>query len=205
MADFGHAPNGMSPGRGERVISRRRPIERVVRRLPLFGWLVAVWLLLWGTYDVGTVVFGVLVALLVMWIFPAPPIATDIRLRPLGAGYLVLLLAWDLVASTARVAWQAVRHRGRARAAIVAVPLVTDSDHLMAMVANAVSLAPGKFVMQIDRVNRVCYVYELGVAAAGVDAVRRDVLGWERRVVRAVGTAAQVESVERMWRSERAR
>ncbi|WP_192827173.1 Na+/H+ antiporter subunit E [Actinopolyspora erythraea] len=187
---------------GEHVVSRRHPFGRAVRRLPLLGWLVLVWLLLWGTYDAGTVFFGVLVGILVIGFFPAPPIATDIRLRPFRAGQLVLFLAWDLVVSTVRVAWEAVLRGPRARASIVAVTLVTDSDHLMAMVANAVSLAPGNFVLQIDRANRICYVYALGAGEHATERVRREVLGWERRVVRAVGTAEQVRMVDRNHRSE---
>ncbi|SFE28515.1 multicomponent Na+:H+ antiporter subunit E [Actinopolyspora alba] len=189
------------PG-GEHVVSRRHPIGRAVRRLPLLVWLVLVWLLLWGTYDLGTVCFGIVVGLLVIGFFPAPPIATDIRLRPLRAGQLVLFLAWDLVVSTGRVAFEAVVRGPRVRASIVAVTLVTDSDHLMAMVANAVSLAPGNFVLQIDRANRICYVYALGAGAHATDRVRREVLGWERRVVRAVGTGEQVRMVDRNHRSE---
>lgn len=168
----------------------------------MLGWLVLVWLLLWGTYDPGTAFFGIVVGVLVIWFFPAPPIATDIRLRPLRLGQLVLFLAWDLVVSTGRVAFEAIVRGPRVRASIVAVTLVTDSDHLMAMVANAVSLAPGNFVLQIDRANRICYVYALGAGEHATERVRREVLGWERRVVHAVGTGEQVRMVDRNHRSE---
>lgn len=181
-------------------MSRRRPLARLVRRLPLVAWLVLVWVLLWGTYDVGTVFFGVVVAVLVVTVFPAPPIATNIVPRPLRIAQLVLFLAWDLVISTARVAWQALREGPRARAGIVGVTLVTDSDHLTAMVANAVSLAPGTFVLQIDRANRICYVYQLGIREGDAESVRRAVLAWERRVVRAVGSSEEVAMVGRAER-----
>ncbi|SDQ87465.1 MULTISPECIES: Na+/H+ antiporter subunit E [Actinopolyspora] len=201
MAD--HARKRRSPRRrGEHVVSRKHPFGRLVRRIPLLVWLVLVWLLLWGTYDPGTAFFGVLVGVLVIASFPAPPIATDIRMRPLRLVQLLGALAWDLVASTVRVSWHAVVQGPRARAAIVAVTLITDSDHLMAMVANAVSLAPGNFVLQLDRGNRICYVYALGCHADPSARVRGEVLAWERRVVRAVGTAEQVRMVERGYRGE---
>ncbi|GAB3295859.1 Na+/H+ antiporter subunit E [Parasphingorhabdus pacifica] len=183
----------MSP---ERSVSSHRPFARIVRRLPLLIWLALVWVMLWGTFDIGTLFFGVLVALLVTTVFPVPPIVTAIVVHPLPLLGLALYLAWDLLVSTLRVSWQAVRYGPRVKAAIVAVTMANDSDHLIAMVANAVSLAPGKFVLQIDRVNRICYVYTLGMGQDDVESVRRDVLLLEDKVVRAVGSHAEVAAIK---------
>ena len=57
---------------------------RLLRRLPLICWLTLVWILLWGTFDVGTVLFGLLVAVLVSTVFPLPPVATNIVVRPVA-------------------------------------------------------------------------------------------------------------------------
>ncbi|GAA2781203.1 Na+/H+ antiporter subunit E [Saccharopolyspora taberi] len=174
----------------------------MIRKLPLVGWLTVVWVMLWGTLDPGTVFFGVVVALLVIVLFPMPSITTNIVVRPLRVLNLALYLAWDLLISTLRVAWQAVRHGPGTRAGIVAVTMLTDSDHLVAMTANAISLAPGKFVMQIDRANRICYVYALGMRAEDAETVRRETLRLEAKVVRAVGSAADVALVEAHRRGE---
>ncbi|MBA8826868.1 multicomponent Na+:H+ antiporter subunit E [Saccharopolyspora lacisalsi] len=178
---------------GERVVSRRRPWwSRVARKLPLLLWLTLVWGLLWGTYDAGTVFFGVLVSVLVMSVFPVPSISTDLALRPLRVVELVAYLAWDMASSTLRVSWQALRHGPRIRAGIVEVTLRIDSDHLIALLANGLSLAPGKFVLQIDRPNRICYVYTLGMITDPA-TIRSEVLALERRVVRAFGSAGERE------------
>lgn len=177
-----------------------RLARRTLRRLPLVLWLTAVWILLWGTLDLGTLVFGLLVALLVTTMFPLPSVTTHMVARPLPLLWLIAYLASDLVISTIRVSWQAIRYGPRTTAGIVQVTLLTDSDHLTAMVANAVSLAPGKFVMQIDRAHRICYVYALGMRAGGEETVRRDVLALERRIVRAVGSARELEIVDRVAR-----
>ena len=169
----------------------------MLRRIPLVIWLTLVWVMLWGTFDAGTVFFGVVVALLISTLFPSPVIRTNIVPRPLGLVRLVLYLAVDLIASTVRVSWQSVRYGKAATSAIVEVELLTDSDHITAMVANAVSLAPGNFMLQIDRVNRVCYVYSLGVTEERVERVRADVLRMEDRVVRAVGSASDLALLER--------
>lgn len=167
--------------------------QRLARRLPLICWLTVVWVLLWGTFDAGTVFFGVLVAVLVTVLFPLPVIRTGMVVRPLPLLRLIGYLASDLVSSTIRVAWQALRFGPNATASIVAAHLRTDSDYLTAMIASAISLSPGQSVLQIDRVNRICYVYVL--CADDDAAVRRDVSRLERFVVRALGSAHQRELV----------
>ncbi|MGW1680731.1 Na+/H+ antiporter subunit E [Saccharopolyspora sp. NPDC002376] len=167
----------------------------MVRRLPLVIWLTVVWVMLWGTFDLGTLFFGLVVAVFVATLFPPPTINTNMSVRPLSLLKLITYLAWDLVISTARVSWQAVTRGPNVTAGIVAVTLRTDSDHITAMVANALSLAPGKFVLQIDRVNRICYVYALGMHVEDAEPVRQEVLALERRVVRAVGSANDVALV----------
>ncbi|SFS41118.1 Na+/H+ antiporter subunit E [Saccharopolyspora flava] len=176
---------------GERMTRRRR----FVRRLPLVCWLTVVWVLLWGSFDLGTLFFGVLVALLVTSLFPLPMIRTGMVLRPLPLLRLAAYLAWDLVISTIRVAWQAVAHRRGTTAGIVATTLHADSDHLIAIVASAVSLAPGKFVLQIDRAELTCYVYAMGMRPGDEESVRREVRFLERLVVEAVGSTAQRDLV----------
>jgi multicomponent Na+:H+ antiporter subunit E len=171
------------------------------RRLPLVAWLTLIWVMLWGTVDLGTLLFGAIVAIVVTTVFPLPPITTNIVVRPLHLLHLTAFLAWDLLISTLRVSWQALRYGRNARAGIVAVTMMTDSDHLTAMVANAVSLAPGKFVMQIDRANRICYVYALGMREGDAEPVRRDVLNLEERVVRAVGSRGEVAMVDARGRA----
>lgn len=172
-------------------------LSRLARRLPLVLWLTVVWILLWGTLDLGTLVFGVLVAVLITALFPPPPVFTNIVVRPVSLVQLIGYLAWDLVVSTLRVSWQALRHRGDTKAGIVAVTLLTDSDHLTAMIANGISLAPGKFVLQVDREHAICYVYVLGMRPGEDASVRREVLALEARVVRAVGSAQEVALVDR--------
>lgn len=180
----------------ERVVSERKPTQRLIRRLPLLFWLTLVWVMLWGRIDVGTVLFGLVVAMLVTTVFPLPPITTNIFIRPLRIIELAVYLAWDLVVSTFKVAWQAVWHGHNTKAAIVAVPLSTDSDHIIAITSNAVSLAPGTFVMQIDRARLICYVYQLGMRVEDAESVRRHVLALEARVVRAVGSVADIDALQ---------
>ena len=45
------------------AFTRRR---RLLARLPMVAWLTLVWVLLWGTFDIGTFFFGLVVAVLVV-------------------------------------------------------------------------------------------------------------------------------------------
>ncbi len=173
-----------------------RRLNRLVRRLPILVWLTLVWVLLWGTFSLKTLVFGLVVAFAITVLFPMPTSSSPLGVRPVRIASLVAYVAWDLFTSTLRVSWQAVRYGPRVKAGIVAVRTLTDSDYLTAVLSNAISLAPGKFVIQIDRGTRTCYVYSLGMVGDEREAVREEVLHLETRIVRALGTSDEVAVVD---------
>ena len=104
-------------------------------------------------------------------------------------GFLVALVRGSLI-----VAWQAIDRRRLPGTAIVAVPLRTDDDLIMTHTAVTASLIPGSFVVDADRDRRILYLHVIGVRSArDVERQRASVWGWERRIVLAVGSQAQVE------------
>lgn len=166
-------------------------------RLPTVAWLTVVWVLLWGTFTPLTLVGGVLVAVVVAALFPLPSL-TPLLVRPWPLLRLVGHLAFDLVVSTAEVGWQVLRRGPSARGAIVAVPLLTDSDRVITVMANALSLSPGTMALEIDAERGVWYVYTLGPRTpADVDAARARLTTMQRRVLAAVGTRAERPGAER--------
>ena len=81
--------------------------------------------------------------------------------------------------------------------AIIAVPLKTDDDLIMAHVAVTASLIPGSFVLESDRDRRILYLHVIGVRTrADIEQFRSSVMRWEARIVRAVGTRGQVLQVQ---------
>jgi multicomponent Na+:H+ antiporter subunit E len=179
--------------------------ERLRARTSTVAWLTLVWVLLWGTFTPQSVVGGVLVAVLVTAIFPMP-VATDrLPVRPLRLLGLVAYLAYDLVVSGVEVAWQVLRYGPRARGAIVAVPLISRSDRVVTVMANALSLSPGTGVLQIEHDHGVWYVYALGPRdRAGVERARARTLDMQRRVLTALGTADELAEAERRLRETQA-
>jgi multicomponent Na+:H+ antiporter subunit E len=170
---------------------------RLRHQVPLVLWLVLVWILLWGTWSWANVISGLVVALAVLVLLPLPHVVGGVRLRPLAVLAFFGHFFVDLAVSGAQVAWLALRpRRAVGGSAIVRVQLRADSDLLLTMVAEATSLVPGSLVLDLDREERVMTVHLLHVRDRdAVEQERADVLRTEDRLVRAFGSAADVESL----------
>jgi multicomponent Na+:H+ antiporter subunit E len=163
--------------------------HRLRHQLPLLLWLVLVWILLWGTWSWANLLSGVVVALVVTSVLPLPPVVGGVRVhgaRLLGLiGYFVV----DLVVSAAQVAWLTIRPGGPLRSAIIRVPMRADSDLLLTIVAETVTLVPGSIVIDLDREAKELVLHVLHVEdEADVERRRSSVLAQEERVVRALGS-----------------
>ncbi|CAM2940420.1 Na+/H+ antiporter subunit E [Saccharomonospora xinjiangensis] len=169
----------------------------------LAPWLFLVWLLLWRSVEPLVLVSGVLVTAAVLVLFPFSPVRSPLLVRPHRLLGLAVYLAWDLVSSGLRVGWDAARHGPRTKAVIVEVPILVDRDFLVASAANLISLAPGTFVLHIDRPTSCFYVYALGVYSPDVGPLARDSLRMQVRVAKTFGTAEEIRTaVQRAQRFE---
>jgi multicomponent Na+:H+ antiporter subunit E len=165
-------------------------------QLPLLAWLVLVWILLWGTWSWANVLSGVTVALVVMLVLPLPPVVGGTRVRPLPLLLYIGHFLVDLVVSGAQVAWRAIGPGGVQQGAIVRVQLRADSDLLLTVVAETLSLVPGSLVLDLDRDARLIAVHLLHVDdLADVEQQKADVLATEERIVRAFGTADDIAAL----------
>jgi multicomponent Na+:H+ antiporter subunit E len=181
------------------AVGTRRPrrTARVRPRVLEIVWLTLVWVLLWGTFTPLSIVGGVVVAVAVISAFLFPPAEAHLPLRPLRLLGLVGYLAYDTVLSGAEVSWQTVRYGPRARGAVFEVPLVSSSDRVVTVIANALSLSPGTMALQIDHAHGLWFVYALGPRdVAGVERSRRRTLNMQRRVIAALGTPEELATVK---------
>jgi multicomponent Na+:H+ antiporter subunit E len=171
--------------------------------LALLVWLFAVWVMLWGSLSPLVVLSGVVVAVATLLLFPLPT-RSGIFLRPLHLLRLVVFVLRDLLTSALGTAGAIVRHGPRVRAAVIAVPVLAERDHLIVAAANLVSLTPDTFVLQIDRQGAVFYVYLLGRCSdADLSRGYRQMLELQVRVADALG--GREERREVRARAERAR
>lgn len=167
-------------------------------QVPLLIWLVLVWNLLWGTWSWANLLTGLLVALAVTVVLPLPPVTGGVRVHP---GWLVRFLVGflvDLARAGTLVAWQTLRPRGIGPSALVRVRMRTDSDLLLTIVTEAVTLVPGSMVIDLDREKRELALHILSVDSdRDIDRQRQSVLTTEERVVRAFGSAEDLAALER--------
>ncbi|OAA28761.1 multisubunit sodium/proton antiporter, MrpE subunit [Frankia sp. EI5c] len=180
----------MSPGStGAQEAGAAAAARALLRRPGRLIWLWAVWMMLWGRPTPLTAISGVVVAAAVLLLFPlrADADATG-RFRPLPALALLGRLLVDLVPSALSVAKQMIVHGPRTRSAIIEVPLTVSSEVVATLTANAISLAPGAFVLEADHEAGTMYVY---VLAAEDDrtraAVRASVQDMQHRVLDVFG------------------
>jgi multicomponent Na+:H+ antiporter subunit E len=174
-----------------------RSAQPVRARLPAVVWLTLVWVLLWGTFTPLSIVGGVLVAVLVTALFRMPPLPDRLPVRPFPLLGLGAFLLYDLVVSGVEVSWQILRHGPRAHGAIVAVPLLSASDRVVTVMANALSLSPGAMVLQIDHERETWYIYALGPRDRnGAERTRMRTMDIQRRVLAALGRPEELAEAQ---------
>ena len=168
---------------------------RLWQQLPLLVALVALWMLLWGELSWGSLVIGIVVAISVTTIFYLPPVELSGRFNVFWLVVFLLIFAGQVAAGSIVVAARAFGPRIR-RNAIIAVPLRTSSDVIMTMTATVVTLIPGSVVIDIDRNNAVLYVHVFAPKdLPAVERFRAGVYVTERRIVRAIGSKADMERI----------
>lgn len=161
----------------------------LVSRLPAVIPLTAVWVLLWGNIGPITVLGGALVSLLVMTVFPFPAVGWQGRFRPVAAGRLVAVFAFELVVASAQVAWLAIRPAAPPASAVIRVQLATRSELLLTITAELISLVPGSLLIELDSRRGLIWLHLLdGSTPTKVERAREKALAQERRVIAALGS-----------------
>ncbi len=175
---------------------KRGVLTQVWRQLPFFVWLIALWMLLWGQFTLVAFLSGVVMAVFVTRVFRLPPVELSGRLNLWYGLVFVVTFFLALIRGSLLVAWQVVDPRAQPGSSIIAVPLRTDDDLIMAHTAVTASLIPGSLIVEADRDRRILYLHVLGATSdAQVAHQKRAILGWEARIVRAVGSREQLAAI----------
>ena len=115
----------------------------------LAAWLVVVWVALWGGVSWANLGSGVLVAAVVLALFPTGP-GSGGHVSVWPALRYVAWFSGQLVVATAQVVLATVAPSGRVRPAVVAVPLRSRSALVATIVANSVTLTPGTLTVDVE-------------------------------------------------------
>jgi multicomponent Na+:H+ antiporter subunit E len=186
----------MTDAAPSRATTKKSLFALVWRQLPFFVWLVALWMLLWGQFTWLAFLTGLAVALFVTRVFRLPAVELSGRVNVWYGVIFGLEFLASLVRGSLTVAWQVLDFRRQPGAAIIAVPMRVDDDLIMTHTAVTASLIPGSLIVDADRDRRILYLHVIGVRSArDVERQRESVLRWEKRIVLAVGSPAQVKLV----------
>lgn len=151
-----------------------------LRRGILLLWLVFVWVTLWENLTVANVLSGVLVAGLLVVVFPLHGRGRQ-AVRPLAllryAGYFL----GKLVEANAQVAWKVLNPRSEVHEGIVAVTLDDAPDGLVSLVANSITLTPGTLTLDVHRGEGVVVLYVHVLDLRSVEAAKAEVVEFDRR------------------------
>ena len=160
--------------------------------------LALVWVVLWGQVNLVTVVGGVLMGILVTVLFPLPSIGWAGRPHPWALLVLLAHLVKDLAVASFRLAVFAFG-RDMPSPGIVRVDLKADSDLYQVNTAELVSVVPGTIVVDARQRSRILYLHVFDMPNDTTrDKVVADTLALEKRVVRALGSRAEFEALDRV-------
>jgi len=176
--------------------SRRRLRWRLQWRAILM--LALIWVVLWGTYSLVDFLVGMVLAWLITVTFPLPPIRYHGRLRPIGLFILAITVLRDLAVASWRLTMSSFSPRIDFKPAVIRVELRSSSDLYQVETAELISIVPGSIVIDARRSSRVLYLHLLDVSGPdGVPRAKAEALNVERRVLRAMGSRAEIEALER--------
>lgn len=158
--------------------------------------LTGVWMLLWGTLSWANLISGLVLSVVLLAVFPLPPVTFAGRIRPVPLARFWVRFLRDLVVASAQIAWLAVRIGHPPLSAIIAVQLRVNTDLNLTLTAEALSLVPGSLILEADRTTGTLYVHVIGVRSREeVERFRQGVLDLEARIVAAIGSPDELRRV----------
>ena len=139
------------------------------------------WCALLGTFDLGTFVWGFLLAFAALSLSSPMFGQTAYFKRVLFTARLGAYFLYELTVSSLQVAWDVITPGHRSRPGIVAVPLDLEEPIQITVLANLISLTPGTLSLDVSPDGKTLYVHEMFLDDA--DETRRGIkTGFERLV-----------------------
>ncbi|UNK46509.1 Na+/H+ antiporter subunit E [Arthrobacter sulfonylureivorans] len=175
----------------------RKPRISIWVELPLLAWLVFLWGALWQDFSAGNLIFGLLIALVIVNLFYLPPVELSGRFNPLAAVVFAATFVWKVAVASFEVLWLALTTGPRLRNAVVAVHLRSHSDLLVTATGHAISLIPGSFVVDVDRSTSTLYLHVIDVATReAAEDFEAEVRKIEAGLIRVMGSKEELELVK---------
>lgn len=191
-------PEPASPRR-IRALGLRGRLSKI--QLPVALGMTLVWMLLFDAFhlrpeSLGLLVLGFLLSVAIMLVFPLPPIKPGFRLWPFQAVWMLVYFAWKMVVASFQVTAQ-IFTPGTVHSSVISVKQRTGSDLILVCTAIVTTVIPGSVIVEVGQTERELFVHVLG---ADTDEKARkaeeDVRTFEERLVRGLGTRADIAELE---------
>jgi multicomponent Na+:H+ antiporter subunit E len=153
----------------------------MIRQAGFVAFLLGIWLLLWGEVSIANVVSGLLVAALLLLVFPRTPSTTGFVVRPVPTLRFLLFFGREMIESVVLLSREVLSRRSRFHTGVIAVPVHGCPSALLAVVANLIALTPGTMTVQIDTDTPTLYVHVL--IFRDIESVRGKIEKLNRHVV----------------------
>lgn len=190
-----NASHAVDDGRSHPA-TRREVRIHLWQQLPLLLGLILLWSVLWGHVTWLSILTGIVVAVVVTRVFYLPPAELSGRLNVWYALIFLATFLFDVAVASFTVAYQALHPRPIPNSSVIGVQLRTRSDLIMTLDAIAMSLVPGSLVVEVDRERSILYLHTFDTRTTeDVEAMRRKVLVVEARIVRAIGSRADLRRI----------
>jgi multicomponent Na+:H+ antiporter subunit E len=160
-----------------------------LRRLPHLAWLAAVWVALWGDVTAGNVLAGAAVAVGLVSVFPGARPGPAAPVRPVALLRFAGFFVWQVIKANAILSWEIVTPKRHLEAGIVKMELHTQSDAVITLIANAITLTPGTLALTVHRGGPLPILYVHILHLHDVESVRCDLAQTERLAIAAFGGA----------------
>ncbi len=184
-----------------------RPLELRRRgvRWPVLLSLTVVWVLLWGSLTLDMVLTGLVVSLVVVIVFPLPPIVFGGKVHPWPLCRLIARFFADLFVASVQVSWTVLRFKYQPTSAVIEVDLYSRSDLYLTLTAELLSLVPGSLVVEARRSTSTLFLHILDVSTdEEIELARTGALEQEQRVVYALASPDELAAYEEERRREHA-
>ena len=162
--------------------------------------MTLVWAALDGSFEVGTLLLGVLLSGAVLYVSqplfaPEEEYPSTGSVQPIRRTWRVLILAVvflrEVVLSALQVAWQVMQPTLSIRPAVIEYPLHVQTDHEITTLANMISLTPGTLSLDVAPDRSAIYVHAISVSTPDGQEVIGSIKGsLEKHIHRAIGPSA---------------
>lgn len=152
------------------------------------------WCLLWGAFTPLTILGGLVSSILIVILFPLPPLAHEVVLRPIPAAIFLITFIKDITISSIHVSWYALRPSGSPGASVIAVPLHSKSDLFLTFTGVLATLIPGSVVVEAQRSTGTLFFHSIGANdRESVEKMRETILQQEARALMAFASKQVLE------------